>query len=373
MGKLWFILVGSFMIVNSGFAKTRTLNLTQSHYFVLDSSKEKGLKDYYKHYFPIGAAVSVRDLSGSESRLIVQQFNSLTAENSMKMGAIHPDQNHYHWEEADSIVNFAMRHHMKVRGHNLCWHAQVPRWLFQDSCGELVSKNLLLKRLKEHITSVVRRYKGKIYAWDVVNEAISDDRSDIYRNSLWFKICGRDYIAKAFEYAHEADPDAILFYNDYGTENPVKRQKIYIMIKELLAEGVPINGIGLQGHWSISNPSREELEKTITLFSSLGLQVQVTELDVSVYTGALEGRLKQGRKEQSAVFTPEMEQRQLEKYKMLFGVFRKNRNKITGITFWNVSDRYSWLDMRGRKNFPLLFDRDLKPKKAYKAVVGFEQ
>jgi endo-1,4-beta-xylanase len=189
-----------------------------------------------------------------------------------------------------------------------------------------------------------------------------------------YKICGDEFIAKAFEYAHAADPKAILFYNDYNTENPKKREKIYQMVKKLKDSGVPIHGVGLQGHWSVNNPSKEELEKSIQLFSSLGLQVQVTELDVSVYAGRQGGQLIQGQRRDSvASFTPEMEQQQREKYKMVFDIFRKHRDKITGITFWNLSDRYSWLDGRGRKNYPLLFDMNRQPKKVYWDVVNFEK
>jgi endo-1,4-beta-xylanase len=262
---------------------------------------------------------------------------------------------------------------MKVRGHNLLWHTQTPPWLFIDSFNNgTVSKEVLLKRLKDHITAVVNRYKGKIYAWDVVNEAIADDRATYIRKTPFYEIIGEDFLAKAFEYAHAADPKAILFYNDYNTENPLKREKIYRMIKRLLDAKVPVHGVGLQGHWSVNNPTREELEKSITMFASLGLQVQITELDVSVYGGRQGGQLIQGQAQREvAVFTPEMEQQQLEKYKMIFEVFRKHKKDITGVTFWNISDRYSWLDGRGRKNFPLLFDQALKPKKAYWEVVNF--
>lgn len=334
-------------------------------------SQQKGLKDYYKNCFPIGVAVGPRDLTNpQESALITQQFNSLTAENAMKMSSIHPTENRYSWLDADAIVDFAVKNKMKVRGHTLCWHTQVPDWMFKDSLGNDVSKEVLLRRLKTHINTVVSRYKGRIYAWDVVNEVVPDD-SALFRNSKWFQITGEDFIAKAFEYAHEADPKAILFYNDYNTEIPEKREKIYNMLKGLLAKGVPIHGMGLQGHWSVNNPSQEELEKSIKMFSSLGLQIQVTELDVSVYSGRQGGQIGRNQRVEKAVYTPEMEQAQIEKYKMLFDVFRKYRKEITGVTFWNLSDRYTWLNMRGRKNFPLLFDEDLKPKKVYWEVVKF--
>jgi len=183
---------------------------------VLVADNGKGLKDYYKKYFSIGVSVTPSNLNGDEAQLILQQFNSLTPENSMKMGPIHPQENRYNWVDADSIVAFAQRNSLKVRGHNLCWHNQVPQWMFKDSSGNTVTKEVLLQRLKDHITTVVNRYKGKIYAWDVVNEAISDKPGEYLRPSLWYQICGEEYIAKAFEYAHAADPKAILFYNDYN-------------------------------------------------------------------------------------------------------------------------------------------------------------
>ena len=331
----------------------------------------KGLKDYYKDYFTVGVAVSPRELQTDAAALVAQHFNSITAENAMKMGPIHPKEDEYFWRDADTIVAFARRHNMKMRGHTLVWHTQTPRWLFTTAAGDTVTKEVLLQRLKDHITTVVNRYKGSIYAWDVVNEAIDDNDARYLRNTAFTRIIGEEFIAKAFEYAHAADPKAVLFYNDYNTENPGKRDRIFRLVKGLKEAGVPIHGVGLQGHWSVNNPSREELEKSISMFSSLGLQVQVTELDVSVYAGRQGGQLINGRRDTTAVFTPEMEQQQMEKYKMVFDVFRKHKNNVTGVTFWNISDRYSWLDMRGRKNFPLLFDQNLQPKKAYWEVVNF--
>src|SRR5215469_10121232 len=207
----------------------------------------KGLKDYYEDYFPIGVAVSPYDLKNpAEVSLILKQFNSLTPENAMKMGPIHPEENRYNWKDADAIVDFAQRHGLLVRGHNLCWHEQTPPWIFRDSNGGEVTKEVLLRRLKDHITTVVNRYKGRIYAWDVVNEAIDDDSTKFLRNSLWYQICGEDFIAKAFEYAHAADPNAVLFYNDYNTERPEKRERVYKLLKQLVDAKVPINAVGIQ-------------------------------------------------------------------------------------------------------------------------------
>jgi len=333
---------------------------------------ELTLKDSYKNFFPIGVAVGPRNLTGPDADLILQQFNSVTPENAMKMGPIHPEENRYNWKDADAIVDFAQQHGLKVRGHNLCWHEQTPRWLFTDSTGKTVSKEVLLKRLKDHITEVVTRYKGKIYQWDVVNEAIDDNPNNFLRDSKWYQICGEEFIVKAFEYAHAADPAAQLIYNDYNTERPEKRDRIYKLVKKLTDAHVPIDGVGLQGHWSIYEPTEKELRDAIDKFSSLGLKVQITELDMSVYPWEKERRAK--RPDESDAYTPEIEQKQQEQYKKVFSIFREKKKTITGVTFWNVSDKNTWLDtypVPGRKNYPLLFDTNLKPKKAYWDVVKF--
>lgn len=338
-----------------------------------ENENSKGLKDYYKKYFPIGVAVTPNNLSGDEAKLVLQQFNSLTPENAMKMAPIHPEENRYFWRDADSIISFAQHHGLRVRGHNLCWHNQTPRWLFKDSAGNNVTKEVLLKRLKDHITTVVNRYKGKIYAWDVVNEAISDKKDEYLRNSMWLQICGEEYIAKAFEYAHEADPNAILFYNDYNEINSIKREKIYKLVKSLKDAGVPVNAVGLQAHWAINEPTEQQLDSTIKRFADLGLKVQITEMDISVYPKEHNARERKPEDANTA-FTAEKENSQIEMYKMCFRIFRKYRKVLSGVTFWNISDRRSWLDdfpVKGRKDYPLLFDKDLKPKKAFWEVVKF--
>jgi endo-1,4-beta-xylanase len=334
---------------------------------------QKGLKDYYSNYFPIGVAINPKQFkSVPESNLIKLQFNSLTPENVMKMGPIHPKENVYNWEPADEIINFAAQNGMKVRGHALCWHNQTPDWFFIDAKGNLVTKKVLLARMKDHITAVVSRYKGKVYAWDVVNEAVPDTTNSIYRASKFYKIIGPEFIEKAFEYAHEADPSALLFYNDYDTEKKPKQDKIVTLLKGLIEKGVPIHGVGLQAHWSLFEPTEKELEESITRFASLGLKVQITELDVSVYQKINEQVNVKFKGEN--LFTPEMSQKQAQHYKMIFEVFRKHKSLISGITFWNLSDKSTWLDhfpIDGRKDFPLLFDQELKPKKAYYNVTSF--
>ncbi|MCE7063879.1 endo-1,4-beta-xylanase [Dyadobacter sp. CY326] len=333
---------------------------------------QKSLKEAYKDFFPIGVAVAPRNLSGPESDLIKKQFNSITPENAMKMGPIHPEQNRYNWKDADAIVAFGQQNGIKVRGHTLCWHNQTPKWFFTDSLGKQVSREELLARLKQHITDVMTRYKGKIYAWDVVNEAVPDTSNSIYRASKFYQIIGPDYIEKAFEYAHAVDPEAKLFYNDYNTESVAKREKIYQLVKKLKDKNVPIHGVGLQAHWSIYEPTQAELEKSITQFASLGLAVQITELDVSVYPKEHERREK--KTNDTSTFTAEMEQKQSAHYKMLFDTFRKYKGTVTGVTFWNVSDKSTWLDnfpVPNRKDYPLLFDQNYQPKKAFDGVVNF--
>lgn len=360
------LLVNFFLIINGAYSQ---LGNTKQDPTTVDSTK--GLKDYYKNYFPIGVAVSSRNLIGKTSELIKREFNSLTSENAMKMEAIHPKENVYFWKDADAIVQFAIANKMKVRGHNLCWHQQTPDWMFKDANGEPVEKAVLLSRLKKHIHAVVSRYKGKIYAWDVVNEAIDDNNDKFLRESAWFKICGEDFIFKAFEYAHEADPKAQLFYNDYGIEKPGKRERTYNLLKKLLAAKIPVHGVGIQGHWSIHEDFNQDLRKAIRLFSSLGLKVQITELDISVHHHKEVSAPPNGA---VAAITPEATLKQIEQYKKVFQVMRDYRNVITGLTFWNVSDRSSWLDnfpVKGRKDYPLLFDQHLQRKEAYWQVVEF--
>ena len=334
----------------------------------------KVLKDYYKKYFRVGVAVNMLSLVGQDSALLVKEFNSITPENDLKIGPVHPAENQYNWRNGDAIVAFAQRNNLKVRGHNLVWHyaSQTPKWIFQDN-GKQASKELVLQRLRDHITTVVGRYKGKIYAWDVANEVISDKRDEYLRPSDWYTICGEDYIIKAFQWAHQADPDALLFYNDYNEIDPVKREKIYRLVKSLKDNGVPVHGIGLQAHWAINEPSYGQLDSTLKRFSELGLQMHITEMDISVYPKEHNARERRPE-DANTTFTAEKENAQIEKYKMCFELFRKYKKAITSVTFWNLADRYSWLDnfpVQNRKDYPLLFDQNLQRKKAYWEIIKF--
>lgn len=324
---------------------------------------ETALKDLFKDDFRIGAAVNPLTIRTQES-LLAHHFNSITAENEMKFVSVHPKEDTYTFDQADELVAFARKYGMDVRGHTLVWHNQTSDWLFDDGQGGNVSKAVLLERLGSHIETVVGRYKQDIYAWDVVNEVIADEGEALLRPSKWVEIAGQDFIAKAFEFAHEADPNAILFYNDYNESHPLKRDKIYTLVKSLLEQGVPIHGIGLQAHWNLFDPSLDDIRAAIEKYASLGLQLQLTELDVSLFRF-------EDRRTDLVKPEPGMLERQAEVYEAVFRLLKEYREVVSGVTFWGAADDYTWLDdfpVRGRKNWPFLFDEQHQPKPAYERL-----
>ncbi|OAX48281.1 endo-1,4-beta-xylanase [Paenibacillus sp. AD87] len=328
--------------------------------------EEASLKELYKDAFHIGAAVSPKTIDSQRS-LLSYHFNSLTAENEMKFSSVHPKQERYTFEDADVIAFFAREQGMALRGHTLVWHNQTPDWLFENETGGLVERNVLLERMKAHIETVVGRYKDVIYAWDVVNEVISDDADDanaFLRPSKWLDIAGEDFIAKAFEFAHEADPQALLFYNDYNESDPHKRERIYRLVRSLLDQGVPIHGVGLQAHWNLYDPSLDDMRAAIERYAQLGLQLQLTELDVSVFRF-------EDRRTDLVQPSQEMLELQAEQYESIFRLLHEYKEHISAVTFWGAADDYTWLDnfpVRGRKNWPFLFDELHRPKEAYQRV-----
>lgn len=337
----------------------------------------RNLKDAFKDYFMIGVAVNQRNITDeAQIALVKKEFNSITAENDMKPISVHPEEGKWTWENADRIANFCRQNGIKLRGHNLMWHSQMCDWMFYDKKHNLVSKEVLFKRMKEHITTVVNRYKDVIYCWDVFNEAIADGpRRPAFmgpdqplRESTFYKICGNDeYIRKAFEYAREADPKALLFYNDYNECDPVKRDRIYNMVKDMKAAGVPIDGIGMQGHYNIYGPSEADMEAALEKYSEIVDHIHVTELDIRV-NQEMGGQLRFSRNE-GAKITNDQKLLQEAQYATLFRVLRKHADKVDCVTFWNLSDADSWL---GPNNYPLLFDKDLKPKNSYRVVRDFD-
>lgn len=297
----------------------------------------------------------------------------------MKWENIHPGPDVYSFSIPDQYVDLGVRRHLFVVGHALVWHNQTPAWVFRDGKGNLVNRETLLKRMCEHIRAVVGRYKGRIQSWDVVNEALNEDGS--LRQSLWRQIIGDDYIAKAFEYAHEADPRAQLAYNDYSLENQEKRNGALELVKRLREQGVPITTVGMQGHLSLVWPSLQDEEETIVAFGKLGVQVAISELDVDV--------LPRATRQQGAEVTlevqqdgalnpyraglPDAVQQQLaERYADLFRIYLQHRDVVKRVTLWGVTDGDSWLNnwpVKGRTSHPLLFDRDARPKAALSAVL----
>ncbi|WP_138752625.1 endo-1,4-beta-xylanase [Paenibacillus sinopodophylli] len=315
--------------------------------------------------FDIGAAVSPRTLLQS-GEFIARHYNSLTAENEMKFVNLQPVEDHYTFEDADRIVAFAKTHGKKLRGHTLVWHNQTSDWLFKESDGRPVCREKLLDRLQSHIKTVVGRYKDAIYAWDVVNEVIADEGPELLRPSKWLDIAGPDFIAKAFEFAHAADPAAQLFYNDYNESNPHKRDKIYRLVKSLLEQGAPVHGVGLQAHWNVYSPSLDEIREAIEKYAMLGLRLQLTELDVSLF---------RHEDERTDLTSPpeELLELQAKRYEAIFLLLKEYQVHIDAVTFWGADDNYTWLSnfpVRGRKNWPLLFDEQHQPKEAFWRVIG---
>ena len=384
---------------SSATALTIVLLAAQSGY-----SLPPTLKDAYKDDFLVGVAIN-RDIamdtvapadnvSRTQGRvdkdvaLVKEQFNQISPENDLKWSLIQPrpGPDGYDFAPADAYVNFGVANHMYIVGHNLVWHSQVPDWVFRGTnpppaqitpsmgfrreySGPRASREELLQRMHDHIATVVGRYKGKIQVWDVVNEALSDNGTNLLRNSLWLQIIGPDFIAKAFEYAHEADPDAILRYNDYGLENPVKRRKLIALIKSLQAQGVPVMAIGTQTHVNVSSPTPEQEDQELTDLETLGLPIHVTELDVNGAQGGQRGFgadvASNGATTQGGLVS-DADQRLAAQYANLFKVFLKHHNYVKVVTFWGVNDGVSWR----QRGHPLLFDGNDQPKPAFAAVIN---
>ena len=340
-----------------------------------DPNPSVKLKDAYKDYFLIGVALNQRNVSNDDQiNLVKAEFSSITAENDMKPGELHPKEGEWNWEKADKIANFCRQNGIKLRGHCLCWHSQFADWMFTDKKGKEVKKEVFYERLSEHIHTVVNRYKDIVYAWDVVNEAMADDgrswpgrEQSPYRQSRQFQLCGEEFIAKAFQFAREADPNALLFYNDYNECDPGKRDRIYNMVKKMKDAGVPIDGIGMQGHYNVYGPSEEDIDAAITKYKTLVKHIHVTELDIRMNT-EMGGQLRFSRGENKPV-AGYMNTLLTDQYSRIFKIFRKHKDVIDCVTFWNLGDRDSWL---GVNNHPLPFDENYKPKQAYYAIKNFD-
>ncbi len=331
------------------------------------------LKDVFADYFAVGAAVEPFQLAGPVSALLRKHFNSIVAENAMKPEAMEPREGVFNWLNADRIIEFAEANGMKVRFHNLLWHEQVPRWFFMDASGQPMvkendpakreaNKKLLLQRLWKHIATIVARYKDRVDSWDVVNEVIDPSQPNGMRNSEWYQITGTDYIETAFRAAREAGAKGKLYINEYSTTDPVKRDLLYKLVKEMLAKGVPVDGIGHQMHINIDAPSIAAIDETIRLFAGLGLDNQITEMDVSVYTN---NNTAYNKVPQDLII------QQGYRFKELFDEFRRLKGYISNVTFWGIADDHTWLHNRPipRRDAPFAFDEKYQPKPAYWGMV----
>ncbi len=336
------------------------------------------LKDVFQDHFLIGGAPNrsvVTERDPNAAAIVEKHFNTITAENDQKWQLIHPRPDRYNWEPADSFVAFGEKNRMFVIGHCLVWHAQTPRWVFQDDSGGEITRDALLARMKDHIMTVVGRYKGRIKGWDVVNEALDEDGT--LRNSPWRRIIGEgsedqnyDFIECAFRWAHEADPDAELYYNDYNLETSrAKCDGAVAIVKHLKSKGLRIDGVGIQLHGALTHPSVEGLEYAITSLAAAGVKVMVTELDIRTqargYRGADISRVSRAGTEDPAAAAAETQKKLADKYTEIFSVLLAHKKDVTRVTFWGVYDKTSWIG-----GSPLLFDRNGQPKEAFFAVVN---
>ena len=346
---------------------------------------EAALKDVFKDGFYVGAALNAGqffETNQLEAALVKTHFNSITPENDLKWEHIHPAPGQFNFAPADRYVAFGEANKMFIIGHTLVWHGQTPTWVFEDEHHRLLDRAQLLARMREHILTVVGRYRGRIKGWDVVNEAVDENGS--LRKTPWLKGIGEDYLVQAYQFAHEADPQAQLYYNDYGLENPVKRAGAIALVKKLQAAGVKIAGVGLQGHYRLSSksPSATQVEQTITDFSQLGVNVMFTELDIDVLPslrGDLNANIANRDRADERLnpfpqqLPPKVQQKLAARYAELFAVFLRHRDVIKRVTFWGVTDADSWLNdwpVTGRTSYPLLFDRAGNPKPAFDRILA---
>lgn len=333
------------------------------------------LKDAFAGKFYIGTALNQSQITGRDTasiRVVKENFSAIVAENCMKSESIQPQEGTFNFDLADQFVDFGEKNGLFVTGHTLIWHSQVPSWFFKDSEGKEVSKEVLIERMKKHITTLVGRYKGRVKGWDVVNEAIEDDGS--YRKSRFYNILGEDFIKLAFQFAHEADPSAELYYNDYSMANPGKRKGVVAMVKKLKEQGVKIDGVGMQCHIGLDYPTLSDFEASMEAFAAQGVKVMITEMDLTV----LPSPSQRVGADVSANFEYQQKQNPYTKglpdsvnvifekrYSDFFHLFLKHQDYVTRVTVWGVNDGMSWRNgwpVRGRTDYPLLFDRANKPK-----------
>ncbi|MBN2766009.1 MAG: endo-1,4-beta-xylanase [Paludibacteraceae bacterium] len=344
---------------------------------------EIGLKDAFANKFYVGVAMNTAQITGNDSlalALIKKHFNSIVAENCMKSEVVQPVEGEFDFTLADRMIKLGEENKMHVVGHTLIWHSQAPKWFFTDAEGNEVTREVLAARMKNHIQTVVSRYKGRVHGWDVVNEAINDDGS--WRESPFYKILGKDFVKLAFQYAQEADPDAELYYNDYSMSLEGRRNGVIAMVKDLQSQGIKVSGIGMQGHLDMDFPDIKEFENSIEAFAALGVKVMITELDMTVLpspwsqTGAnIADKAEYQEKMNPYVngVTPEVNAEWENRFLSFFELFAKHSDKISRVTLWGLRDADSWKNnwpIRGRTDYPLLFDRNYEAKPVVKRIMG---
>jgi len=348
------------------------------------AGQPRSLGSTYKSDFLIGMAMDFtsNELTPTELELIKSNFNVVTPENSMKPDSVHPAEGRWTWGNADKLVQFCQENKIQIIGHTLVWHGQTGKWFFKGENGQPVSRDVAIERLKEHIHTEVGRYKGKIKGWDVVNEAINDKPngdSENLRNNGWLEAIGLDYINLAFKFAHEVDPNAELYYNDYNIEKGDKHKSSMLLLKRLVKEGVPIAAVGIQGHWGLNNLPYDELDAAIADYKSLGLKVNISEMDV-VITGQGGGQLtpaggaasaheRDSRRGARTPPTAQQLKQQADAYATFFKIFQKHKDVIERVTLWGLSDARTWRPGQA----PLLFDAQNSPKPAFAAVIAAKQ
>lgn len=344
------------------------------------SSKAINLKDVYKENFYIGVAVNENQIlenDSLEATRIENEFNSITAENIMKSMFIHPVKDSFDFKLTDKFVALGEKNNMFIHGHTLIWHSQLSPWF-----TEIKDSTELANAMEHHIKTIVGRYKGKINSWDVVNEALNEDGT--LRKTVFLDVLGEDYLPLAFKWAFEVDANTELYYNDYNMTNEEKRNGAIKMIKRIQEEGIKVDGIGMQGHWGLEKPSIEDIEKSILDYASLGVKVAITELDINVLpspwdlVGADVNQNFEGSKKMNPYpknLPDSIQTKFANRYQDIFKLFLKHQDKISRVTFWGVNDGQSWLNdwpIKGRTNYPLLFDSELKPKAAYDSIVALK-
>jgi endo-1,4-beta-xylanase len=351
-----------------------------------DAARQTGLKDVFKDDFLIGTAVDGRtgdDPASPLAQLVAREFNAITPTNMMKWGPLEPREGDYQWAGPDRLVDFGTANRMTVVGHTLVWHSQTPAWLFVDEQKAPVSKERLLKRIETRIQSLVGRYQGRVAVWDVVNEAIDEDEKG-WRKSRFLEIGGPEVYERAFRLAHEVDPKATLLYNDYNEHNPGRRRFLVDVIRDYRKRGVPIHGVGFQGHIGLAYPDLGEYEKSLQAIAAEGLPVHITELDIDVlprasnYTGAeisTNFELRESLNPWKTGLPPDIDAQLTARYRQVFELFLEYRDTVARVTTWGTHDGESWKNnfpVRGRTNYPLLFDRALQPKAAFDGIVALK-